>query len=638
MSKSYADIIEESSGKKAFLLGNEAIARGAIEAGVQVAAVYPGTPASEIGDTLASVSKEADLYFEYSVNEKVALEVAAGASFIGLRAMTAMKHVGLNVASDTFMALAYSGVRGGLVLVSAGDPECFSSQNEQDNRYYSLFGNWPAVEPSNPQECKDFTKKAFNLSERFELPVMVHTVTRVSHSRGEVNLGPINKRRNKAQYVKDTSRFALLPANARKRHTWLLKRLEEVKRFSEETELTKIIHGDVKADTGIITSGISYDYVMDALNILGSRLPIMKIGMINPLPEKRLSSFLSEFSQIIVVEELEPFLETQIGALTSYEKMNIEILGKHSGHLPREGELSVSKVASAISKVLGKPSSITLGEIGKKSMEASKLLPPRPPVLCPGCPHRASFYAIKMATGGKAIYGSDIGCYSLGILPPQEVVDYLTCMGSGIGLSNGISHFADKPLIVTIGDSTFFHAGMPALVNAVYNRAKFVLIVLDNLVTAMTGHQPNPAVGISATGEEAPRVMIEDVAKACGVENVVVVDPFKVTEMRKAIRESVDSGKLSVIVARQVCTLQAVGGKRKRGEYVPTYYINEEACKDCKVCYKVFACPAISKNDQKQKPEIDTLQCLGCGVCAALCPYKAIKKREKEGSTKHGSV
>jgi indolepyruvate ferredoxin oxidoreductase alpha subunit len=636
MSKTYDDIIVDAPGKKTLLLGNEAIARGAIEAGLQVAAIYPGTPASEIGDTLASVSKETGLYFEYSVNEKVALEVAAGASFVGLRAMTAMKHVGLNVASDTFMALAYSGIRGGLVLVSADDPECFSSQNEQDNRYYALFGNWPALEPSNPQECKDFAKVAFDLSERFELPMMLHTVTRVSHSRGEVDLGSINRKRNKAEYVKDTSRFALLPANARKRHTWLLKRFEDVKKVSEETNLTKIVYEDTKSETGIITSGISYDYVMDSLNILDSRLPVMKIGMINPLPEKRLTSFLSNFKQIIVVEELEPFLETQIGALASYKKISTEIFGKHSGHIPREGELSVTKVANAISKAINKSLSIDLSEIEKRSSEASKLLPLRPPVLCPGCPHRASFYAIKMATGGKAIYGSDIGCYSLGILPPQEVVDYLICMGSGIGLSNGISHFVDKPLIVTIGDSTFFHAGMPALVNAVYNRAKFVLVVLDNQVTAMTGHQPNPAVGISATGEKVPRVMIEDVAKACGAENVVVVDPFKVTEMRKAIRESIDSGKLSVIVARQVCTLQAAAEKRKKGTNVTTYSIDQETCKDCKMCYKVYACPAIKKDEGKEKPEIDSLQCLGCGVCATLCPDKAIRKREKEGAAKHG--
>jgi indolepyruvate ferredoxin oxidoreductase alpha subunit len=630
MSKAIDDIIVDAPGKKTFLLGNEAIARGAIEAGVQVAAVYPGTPASEIGDTLASASKQTDLYFEYSVNEKVALEVAGGASFIGLRAMTAMKHVGLNVASDTFMALAYSGIRGGLVLVSADDPECFSSQNEQDNRYYALFGNWPALEPSNPQECKDFAKEAFALSERFELPMMLHTVTRVSHSRGEVLLGSINQKRNKAEYVKDTSRFALVPANARKRHTWLLKRFQDVMKVSEETELTRIIHGNTKSETGIITSGISYDYVMDSLNIVDSRMPVMKIGMINPLPEKRLTRFLSGFKQIIVVEELEPFLETQISALASYEKIDTKVFGKHSGHIPREGELSVTKVARAISQVIDKSLPINLSEIERKSTEASKLLPPRPPVLCPGCPHRASFYAIKTATGGKAIYGSDIGCYSLGIQPPQEVVDYLICMGSGIGLSNGISHFVDKPLIVTIGDSTFFHAGMPALVNAVYNKAKFVLVVLDNQVTAMTGHQPNPSVGISATGEPAPRIMIEDIAKACGVENVIVVDPFKVTEMRKVLRESIESEKLSVIVARQVCTLQAVTQKRKRSENVSTYTIDQDVCKDCKICYEIYGCPAITRDEKKGKPQIDSLQCLGCGVCATLCPQKAIRKKDRE--------
>jgi indolepyruvate ferredoxin oxidoreductase alpha subunit len=636
LSAEYADIIADSPGKKVFLLGNEAIARGAIEAGVQAAAVYPGTPASEIGDTLAAVSKKVGLYFEYSVNEKVALEVAAGASFIGLRGMTAMKHVGLNVASDSFMALAYSGIRGGLVLVSADDPECFSSQNEQDNRYYALFGYWPAVEPSDAQECKDFTKEAFELSEKFELPIMVHTVTRINHSRGEVTLGPIRTRRNKAEYVKDTSRFALLPANARKRHTVLLKEFDDVKKYSEITEFTKIFNEDAKGKTGIITSGISFGYVMDSLNALNIKLPVMKIGMINPLPEKRLTDFISNHERILVVEELEPFLETQIAALASYRNLKSEILGKHSGHILREGELSVGKVASAISRVVGKPSPINLTDTEAKSTETSKMLPPRPPVLCPGCPHRASFYAIKMATGGKAIYGSDIGCYSLGILPPQEVVDYLICMGSGIGLSSGISHFVDRPLVVTIGDSTFFHAGVPALINAVYNGARFVLIVLDNLVTAMTGHQPNPAVGITAEGEKSKRVMIENIAKACGVEKVDVVDPFSVKDMRKLIRERIEGRELSVIVARQACTLQTVRDRRRRGEFVPTYSIDKEACKDCKVCYKIFACPAITKADEKEKPEIDANQCLDCGVCATVCPYGAIKERKKEVGAKGG--
>jgi indolepyruvate ferredoxin oxidoreductase alpha subunit len=629
LSAEYDDIIADSPGKRALLLGNEAIARGAIEAGVQAAAVYPGTPASEIGDTLAAISKEVGLYFEYSVNEKVALEVAAGSSFLGLRSMTAMKHVGLNVASDSFMALAYSGIRGGLVLVSADDPECFSSQNEQDNRYYALFGCWPALEPSDAQECKDFTKDAFDLSERFELPIMVHTVTRTNHSRGIVTLGAIRKDRSKAEYVKDTSRFALLPANARKRHTALLKKFDDVKKYSEETTITKTFNDDNNSRTGIITSGISYAYVMDSLDILDANNPVMKIGMINPLPEKRITNFLSRFDQVIVAEELEPFLETQVAALAAYEKMKLRILGKHSGHIPREGELSVGKVADAISKIIGKPSPINLAEAEARLAESSKMLPPRPPVLCPGCPHRASFYAIKMATGGKAIYGSDIGCYSLGILPPQEVVDYLICMGSGIGLSSGISHFADRPLVVTIGDSTFFHAGVPALINAVYNGAKFVLIILDNLVTAMTGHQPNPAVGITAEGEKSKRVMIEDVAKACGVEKVVVVDPFSVKEMRRVIRECIEGGELSVVVARQACTLQTVRDRRRRGEYVPTYSIDQSMCKDCKVCYRIFACPAITKTDEKEKPEIDSLQCLGCGVCATLCPYGAIKKNKK---------
>jgi indolepyruvate ferredoxin oxidoreductase alpha subunit len=636
LSAEHADVIADSPGRKVLLLGNEAIARGAIEAGVQAAAVYPGTPASEIGDTLAAVSDKIGLYFEYSVNEKVALEVAAGASFMGLRAMTAMKHVGLNVASDSFMALAYSGIRGGLVLVSADDPECFSSQNEQDNRYYALFGYWPALEPSDTQECKDFTKEAFEISEKFQLPVMVHTVTRVNHSRGVMTLGAVRERRNKVEYVKDTSRFALLPANARKRHTVLLKEFNKVKEYSEKTEFTKTFNDDMNEKPGIVTSGVSFSYVMDALGALGIKLPVMKIGMINPLPEERLTDFISRHDRILVVEELEPFLETQIAALSTYKGLKVEVLGKHSGHLKREGELSVGKVAEAISEVYGKPSPINLADSVAKLNEMSKILPPRPPVLCPGCPHRATFHAIKLATGGKAIYGSDIGCYSLGILPPQEVVDYLICMGSGIGLSNGISHFADKPMVVTIGDSTFFHAGIPALINAVYNGAKFVLIVLDNLVTAMTGHQPNPAVGIKAGGERTRRVMIENVAKACGVEKVDVVDPFNVKDMRKLIRERIESGELSVIVARQACTLQLVREKRGKGEYVPTYSIDAEICKDCKVCYRIFGCPAIGKPNEKGKPEIDSLQCLGCGVCATLCPYGAIKEKKKEARNKHG--
>ncbi|MEM2988529.1 MAG: indolepyruvate ferredoxin oxidoreductase subunit alpha, partial [Candidatus Bathyarchaeia archaeon] len=505
-------LAEGKPGSKQLLLGNEAIARGIIEGGVSVATTYPGTPASEIVDSLAAIAEEVGIYVEYSTNEKVALEVAAGASLSGLRSSTSMKMVGLNVAADALMTLGYLGVRGGMVIITADDPNCHSSQNEQDNRYYALMANIPCLEPSDPQEAKDMVLDAYRISEELELPILYRSVTRLSHSRRPVVFGEVGRPR-KAKFERDYGRFVMVPSNARVRHMALLEKMESAKRISDAFPYNKRL-GD--GDLGIIASGNAFNYVMDAIEVIGADASVLKIGMIHPLPEKRVLEFLADHETVLVIEELEPFLEMGIRALANKHSLRTKILGKEELRLPRHGELSIKQVALAISGALGRDPGIRF-----ENLEISKLLseiPARPPILCPGCPHRASFYAIKASGMGDAIFITDIGCYALGSLPPLSVGDVLLCMGASAGLSAGVSKATGKPVVGIVGDSTFFHASIPALINAVYNRHRFVYVVLDNMTTAMTNFQPHPGSGLDSLGRPSKRILIEEVAKGCGVE------------------------------------------------------------------------------------------------------------------------
>jgi len=616
-------LVRGRAGESRLLLGNEAVARGALEGGVSVATTYPGTPSSEIADTIALIAREAGIYMEYSTNEMVALEVAAGASISGARAICSMKMVGLNVASDALMTLAYTGVRGGLVVISADDPDCFSSQNEQDNRYYSLLANVPCLEPSDPQEAKDMLLSALRLSEEFELPVMLRLVTRVSHARKPVVFGPIEARSRDMKFSRDVKRFVMVPSNARSRHLVLLEKMDRVKKVAEESSLNALLG---EGALGVVTSGVSFNYCMEALNLLDLRASILKLGFVNPLPAGLITSFVEEHDPVIVVEELEPFLEVHIRSIAQGADVHSRILGKLSApsYLPRNGELSMRLVLSAICKVLGRPTPVDFQDIEDRSRMAEALSPPRPPLLCPGCPHMASFHAIKVATGGKAVCATDIGCYALGAQPPLSVGDVMLCMGASAGVSSGISKVVDEPVVGVVGDSTFFHASIPGLINAVYNKHKFVYVVLDNFTTAMTNFQPHPGTGVTGLGEPSKQILIEDVAKGCGVDFVEVTDPYDLKYTISTIKEAVEYKAPAVVISRHKCAILESQERTAKGEETVPFEIDEEKCTECMACIKLLGCPALVVS--QGNVSIDSILCVGCGVCAQVCPYVAIRK------------
>ncbi len=573
-------------------MGNEAIARGAVEAGVKVVAAYPGTPSSEIPHTISKIAKDYEIYFEWSTNEKVAYEVAFAGALTGLRSMVTMKHVGLNVASDAFMASAEVGVDGGLVVVSADDPSLHSSQNEQDNRYYARLANIPCIEPVSPQEAKNFTMKAFEISEKYSIPVMLRTTTRVNHTRGDVDIGDILKLERTPRFEKNVRRFVTVPANAR---VLRQKQLEKMAPFREDLDVC-----EGRGDLGIIASGIAYVYVKEALSLLGEKCEIYKLAITHPLSES-VSEFLKRHDEVVVVEELEPIVEKEVKALAQERGIPVKIYGKQ--FIPRAFELNTIRVLNGLREYKGLPPE-TFAEVE---------LPPRPPVLCPGCPHRATYYAMRKASP-KGIYPSDIGCYTLGMVPPLSAVDTCFCMGASIGFSGGLSKLIQEKILCSIGDSTFFHAGIPPLIDAVYNQHKFVIVILDNETTAMTGHQPHPGTGVTGMGEKVPKIYPEKITEALGVRTDVV-DPLDVKALIKVMREAVDSDELRVIISRRKC-LFVDGGRQA------PYFVSDE-CTACGVCVKQFGCPAMEIVDGKTV--INEL-CAGCGVCVQICPAKAIKR------------
>lgn len=616
-------LLKNSLGKKVLLLGNEAIARGILEAGISVVTTYPGTPASEIGDSISEIAKDAGLYMEYSTNEIVATEVAAGAANCGIRALTAMKHVGLNVAADLVMTLAYAGIRGGYVIVTADDPECYSSQNEQDNRYYALLSSLPCLEPSNAQEAKDMTVSAIEISEKLELPVLLRTTTRVSHTRGPVTYSRMIKPNLKGEFIRDVKRLVMVPAHSRPKHSVLLKKFEMAKEISENSPYNKIVQNGKSREIALISSSSAYNYAVEAADMLGLDVSILKLGMTHPLPEKMIGKFLKRHVKAIVVEELEPYLEMQIKAIAKDYAPNIEIYGKMSKpYFPREGEFSTQIIAAGLAEATGKKVPINFSKIGEKYAEVAKNLPRRPPILCAGCPHRASFYVIRKVAGEKSIYSTDIGCYALGIAPPLNVGDIMTCMGASIGTAEGISKATNANTFAIIGDSTFFHAGIPGLINAVYNNHKIIVVVLDNLATAMTGHQPHPGTGMTGMRSPTEKISIEKVAEGCGVRFVKVVNPFNVKEAETVLKEALRFDGSSVIVFRAPCTLMVVRERRRKGAELLACRINEK-CTDCMACIKVLGCPALVV--EEGKVGINESLCSACGLCVSVCPYKAIE-------------
>lgn len=619
-------LLTQKPGATMLMLGNEAIARGAVEAGLAFGSTYPGTPSSEISSNLFDISGESDLYFEYGTNEKVALEVAAAAANSGLRSMAVMKHVGLNVAADPLMTLAYLGVSAGLVIVTADDPFMFSSQNEQDNRYYGKLSGLPVLEPSSVGEAREMVRYAFDLSEKLQEPVLLRTTTRINHSTGTVELGEITPVMKRGDFVKDPSSYVAIPAVSRRLHVKLLNNWELAKGISE-TSTYNFVEGN--GGYGIICNGVSYNYVADAVKDLGiaGKTKILRIGHSNPMPEKLVKEFLGGCEKALVVEEGEPVMEEAVKAFAQEEKLPLEIKGKGPGLFSRLYEFdpaTVRKVVAHYFNAADKPvRALDLSDVPE--------LPERPPNLCAGCSHRASYYIVKEAARGmETIFPSDIGCYGLGVLPPLSMADFVVCMGSSVTSSCGFSKATDKKVISFIGDSTFFHSGIPGLINGVFNNHDFTLVILDNGTTAMTGHQPNPGVDMDQLGLTGyGRVSIEAMVRAAGVTNVVVIEPFKIKKSIEAVKKAIEAPGISVVISREICALYAKGLKLQRNV---RYGVSSSKCANHRDCIDRLGCPAFYLPDGRV--QIDSAMCTGCSVCAQVCPENAIlpvKDRQGEG-------
>lgn len=575
--------------------GNEAFARGAWEAGVKVAAGYPGTPSTEI---LENLSKYDDLYCEWAPNEKVAFEVSAGACLTGVRTLTTMKHVGLNVAADPLMTLAYTGVAGGFVAIVADDPGMHSSQNEQDTRQYAHFARIPVLEPSDSQEAKDFLKEGYEISEKYLTPVIVRSTTRVAHSLSLVETSN-RKPSSVAEFKKDPQRFVPIPAWARAMRVKVEKRYHELTAAANKSPLNRIEWADKKL--GIVACGIAYQYVKE----VWPEASVLKLGWAYPFPDELIKEFAAGVEELLVVEELDPFIEEHL------KVMGIACHGRDV--VPGIGELSPTALMASRAKLEGRPFELP------QPVPESKDLPTRPPVLCSGCPHRGIFYSLAQL---DVIVTGDIGCYSLGVMKPLGSLDTILCMGGGITMAHGMDKAGEKrPVVGVVGDSTFFHSGITGLLDISYNRGKSTIIVLDNRTTAMTGHQDNPGTGKTLMGESTVAVAIDEVAKACGIKRIVTVNPYELENVQKVLREEIAADEPSLIISKAPCLLLS---KQRMAE---PFMIDEDICVNCGTCLGL-GCPAIEARGDK--PTINTLSCTGCSMCEQICPTQAISQMNRK--------
>lgn len=601
----------DSSTKRRLLSGNEAIALGAWEAGVRYAAAYPGTPSTEI---LPALAQYAGVKAEWASNEKVALDSVIGASFAGGRALAAMKHVGVNVASDSLMSLSYTGVGAGLLLVSADDPGAFSSQNEQDNRHFARFGKFPCLEPADSQEAKDFTAFAFDLSERFDTPVMVRSTTRLSHSKSPVEVSMPEEPREwepLPPFERRPKKYVMIPAHARLRHPEIEARMETVAEYAETCPLNRVEWRDKRI--GVIADGMAYQYAREVF----AGFSFLKLGMVYPLPEQMIRDFGSMVDTLVVVEELDPFIEEQVRA------MGLEVVGKEV--FPQTGELTLARVRGAAVEA-----GLVIGERAqpKESSSDDLTIPARPPALCPGCPHRSVYFNLRKL---KLLVSGDIGCYAIGVLPPFEEMDMLISMGASIGMAHGAKQAGcPDDIVATIGDSTFFHTGLSELASTIYNGGVACTMILDNRTTAMTGGQEHPGTGVTLQGEITQQIDIESLVIAMGVEDLWVVDAMDVEGVEQAIREAVDiDDRPTVVLVKGQCVF-APGFTHR-----PVVAVDNDVCNGCGFCFRV-GCPAILKSDEvdertgRPKAGIDPLLCTGCTVCVQVCPRGAIYETEEE--------
>jgi len=579
---------------KTILSGNEAFARAAYEAGVQVASAYPGTPSTEI---LENITQYPRIDASWAPNEKVALEVGIGASMGGARALVTMKHVGVNVAADPLFTFAYTGVRGGLVLIAADDPEMHSSQNEQDSRHYARFAKVPMFDPADSQEALDFTRLAFDASEQFDAPVMVRSTTRISHSKSVVETGEPRAELPATGLERNPKKFVMLPGNARIRHPFVEQRLEEMAAWACSQPFNRVEEG--QGELGIITAGVAYQYAREVFPEAG----ILKLGLVYPLPKQLIRDFAARYKTLYVIEELDPFIEEQVQA------MGIEVIGK--AKVPICGELTPGRLRQAFA--IDPP----------QLQPVDEPLPPRPPNMCPGCPHRGVFHALKRL---KAYVTGDIGCYTLGFMPPLSAMDTCICMGASIGNATGLSKVLtteeQQKVVAVIGDSTFLHTGINGLMDMVYNNSTATVIILDNSTTGMTGRQDNPGTGYTLAGTDTYQVDLEALCRALGVKHVDTVDPYQMDRTRAVIKAAMERPEVSVVITRRPCVLIKHDVLEKKAPL----YVNADKCTACKACLTI-GCPAIAwvpgEGDAKGHAKVDRLLCTGCGICEQLCKFGA---------------
>jgi len=618
--------------KEEVLLGNEAIARGIVESGCHVVTSYPGTPSSEILPAVVRFKKELGLniHVEWSINEKVAYEVALAASYTGKRAAVVMKQVGLNVAADPLMSSAYTGVKGGFVIISCDDPGPHSSQTEQDTRFYAWFAKVPALDPSSPREARDMVKSAFELSERHRLPVILRPAIRVSHARQNIEFLPVPDLERPAQFDKDPGRWAATPRFRLQLHKELNDKLNSIQEEFETSDLNTPISAE-DGRLGFIAGGNSYSVLRDTLRELEleGRFPVLKIGTSYPLPQRLAADFVAGCEQVIVLEEPDAVVELQI-----LDKR--KVLGRLNGVVPSAGELTPEVIGRIVAQEANElrlqvPKEVDTGELAQLVGELG--LPVRRPRLCPGCPHRAAFFGLKRALGSKAIFTGDIGCYTLGI--NLNAVDTCLDMGASVTIASGLyqAYHQDREKVTiaaTIGDSTFLHSGVPPLANAVYNGARFVLVILDNSTTAMTGMQPTADSGILADGSMGQRVSIKDLVHACGVKFVEEIDPYQVEELEALVKRARDytreqDGGVAVIIARHPCVLNDPGPLQDN----PVRVKVTEQCDACGYCQIAFECPALVLEQDLGQVVVDRRTCVSCGVCLEACPKGCIVEAEE---------